>query len=407
MEYFIYILIFSVNIYYTFIHKLKRIDRDNKYFEESENKKRKKLLNLLNFANISLLITNLIYYIVFLIYKVNIEFLDISFFIIHIITYTLFITSKNGKKLKNSKTSITEKKEPKILSTMYKTTFTSLILLQRVGELDKLNISIYIYFLIILLVIIQIIFIINFLISNKKLVKFNPNDEEEYLNDIKFSKKIYINSFYNYFIFIFAYILIVYINLPFSIIGYILIIVMLLLIIKNKTKKIKNQSDKLSKTIYILKQAPGVNYAFQFYRDILLTKKIILATIFFTISILTFYLIGMTAFSYISIEMYIILIYVSLIDKKKLIYNIYALNDNFIDKKIFKVEKELAISCIEKIKIFGVDFYKIIYNDISNNIYESNIILYDPESIINNIKIYLNPYNISNEYIIMIKELYE
>ena len=52
------------------------------------------------------------------------------------------------------------------------------------------------------------------------------------------------------------------------------------------------------------------------------------------------------------------------------------------------------------------NFYELIYIDNNDIVYKSELVLYDPELYINEIKIYLKSKNI-NDYIIVLEELYE
>ena len=380
-----YIIIILLNLYILFNKK---------------QRKKEKLIKLINFANINVITINLLYYLIAFIYKLNINYIDLSFLIINIISYIPIALLKKKNKRKEV---INE--EEKTINYMFKLSILSYILIQRVGDIGKLNIAIYIYSLIIVFIAILISKIIKFLINNKHIVVFKENEQKDYLNDIKFNTKIIINKFYNYIIYILAYILFIYIKFPYYYIIYPTILIISLYIIYKKIKKIKNQSKKLYHNISIIKEKPGINYAFQFNRDILFTKNIMLASIFFVITVLIYFLIDITAFTYIAIELYIILIYIILCDKKKNIYNVYSLNSEFIDKKRYKTSINIPISKIKQINIFNIKFYKIECITDNNIKYESEIILYDPELYIDNITIYLNTNNI-DDYIIMTNELY-
>jgi len=238
-------------------------------------------------------------------------------------------------------------------------------------------------------------------------VGFKYKIEDDYLKDVKFVKKLLLKNLTNIFLIMMIFILLIYINLPFAWLGYIFIEVMLLSFLINKIKKFKYQSDKLTKTVYILKENPGVVYAFEFYRDILLAKKIMLAMILSGLSILVFYFSTTIVFTMITIELFILFMYAYIIDKINLIKYISSLNLEFMNKDIYTLEKSFPISCIDKINVFGIDLYKIIYMDLNDNIYESNYLLYDPEDFINEINSYINPYKPNEDYIVVIKELYE
>ena len=81
-----------------------------------------------------------------------------------------------------------------------------------------------------------------------------------------------------------------------------------------------------------------------------------------------------------------------------------------MDKKIYKINLIKEITYIDNITInilnIKLNFYKLIYIDLSKNVYESNLVLYDPEIYVRDINLYINPENI-DEYVIMLKDIYE
>ena len=406
MQYLVYFIFIVINIYFCFFFKFKNIKRDVKYFELKINSDRRKLINYLNSANSVLILVNIIYFILFLILKINISVLDIIFFIIHIISFVLFLSSKNGNKFRKSDKKVIND-DSKILYFLISLISYSLIILQRVGELSETYYSFIMYLIAAILILTSFGVVVRVLIKNKRVVGFKYKIEDDYLKDVKFIKKLLLKNLTNIFLIMMIFILLIYINLPFAWLGYIFIEVMLLSFLINKIKKFKYQSDKLTKTVYILKENPGVVYAFEFYRDILLAKKIMLAMILSGLSILVFYFSTTIVFTMITIELFILFMYAYIIDKINLIKYISSLNLEFMNKDIYTLEKSFPISCIDKINVFGIDLYKIIYIDLNDNIYESNYLLYDPEDFINEINSYINPYKPNEDYIVVIKELYE
>ena len=115
-----------------------------------------------------------------------------------------------------------------------------------------------------------------------------------------------------------------------------------------------------------------------------------------------------TIFSYITIQLYILLIYEIFISKNKLIRLLSALDENFVNRNEYNIVQNNKISYIKKIHWISkkITFFKLIFIDNNNNIYNSELILYDPELYIKKIKLYLNSKDIS-DYIIMLDELYE
>ena len=81
-----------------------------------------------------------------------------------------------------------------------------------------------------------------------------------------------------------------------------------------------------------------------------------------------------------------------------------SLNKELIDKKSYTIDITKKINYIDKIKFFKITLYKIIIQDNIN--YESNIILYDPELIIEELNIKINKSNLE-DYITIENILYE
>lgn len=405
MIYLIYIITIAINIYYSSIHKSKKINREDKYCILKENTIKKEILKYLQTINLVTLITNTISIIINSVLNNKLNIIDIIGYFIHLLSYILLINSKNYKKLKKGNETLKLSKEQKNKNQINLLTISSIILMQRVGGINNSEYLLIIYTLTLIFSLTIFINFIKLLINNKNIIRFNPKREEDYLEDIRFSNKIYLKNIINYVAFIFIYILIIFVNLPYSWIIYILICSILLYTLLDKIKKFKHQSNKLIKTIYILKNAPGIKYAFEFYKDIISAKNIIITLLLFITSLVIFYLTNTSAFIIITIELFNIYLYNYICNKKKLIKYISSLNEEFIDKKKYTLEKNFPINYIEEIEIFKNKFYKIMYIDLNENIYSSNLILYDPENILNNIKVYINPNN--EEYIMIIKELYE
>ena len=269
---------------------------------------------------------------------------------------------------------------------------------------DLLDIASIVYFILSYLLIIgSLVILIVFLFKNKKIVKQSITSEE-YIEDIHYSSKIQLNRITNYLIYIFAYLVFIFIQIPYVYIFYILVFFVLLYVIYKKYLKIKTQNDKLYKAVSIAKQDPGVIYAFQFTRDILLFKNLIILIIIYAISITSLYGLGESAFAIISIELYIYLLYNILENKKYLIRYISSLNDSFIDEEIYNLKLNKKISYVDIISILDINLYRIIVID--NMIYKSNLILYDPELKIDNIDIITRKDNLE-DYITLEYNLYE
>ena len=121
-------------------------------------------------------------------------------------------------------------------------------------------------------------------------------------------------------------------------------------------------------------------------------------------STIIYYGLGESIFSFMLVSMYLYLLYTVLEDKIYLVRYLPSLNDNIIDKKIYTIDLNKNISYIDIIKVFNIKLYKLIIVD--TIIYESNIILYDPEYRIEEINIKVNKSNIE-DYITIESILYE
>ncbi len=379
----------------------------NDYIKEKNSflKLKTKIINRI--INISYLLINSIHYILLIIEKNNLPILEIILSVIALITYLtieIYQLKKIEYKLYEDKY-IKAKEVLLILSSIVIITSDKTKGIQSNINNNKLIdlISLIFFALSFILILLSIVYIVLFLINNKQIVKHSIT-QEEYLEDINYSTRIQLNKTTNYIIYIFAYLVFVYINIPYIFILYIIIFLVLVLIINKKYNKIKNQNEKLYKTVAIAKNKPGIVYAFQFTKDILLLKKLIILLVIYTLSITSLYGLGESAFALITVELYIFLLYIILEDKKYLIRYMYSLNDSLIDEETYNLKLNKKISYIDIINILEIKLYKIIIID--NITYKSNIILYDPEININNIDIITRKDNI-DDYITIENNLYE
>lgn len=387
-----YILLILFNII-VFYYLKKKIDTDNSYTKERVMYQKIKIKKITQIINISSIFISIIFYLVFFLNNYELNIIDILLFVVAILSYIIIELNikKIDKRFKFIDKKLMDKKDYLIICS------SLVILLSGRITLKYDNLDIILYIIMSLIIIISLWFILSLLMANKDKVCYRIK-QEEYLEDIKFNNKIEISKTFNYFIYIFSFIIFVYIRFPFIILFYILIAIILFYVILKKSKKIKVISDKLYKTITITKAFPGITFAFQFMKDILLLKKLFLTLIFFVLSITALYGLGESAFTFIAIELYIILLYTIINDKIYLIRYISSLNEKFINKKIYTIDQIKPISFIDTINIFDIKLYKLIIVD--NIIYESNIILYDPELITKEINIKINKSNLE-DYIIV------
>lgn len=393
---YIFIIVINILLYYYIKRKLFT---DNPYTKERVIFDKKKIHYILRIINIFNIIFNGLLYIILLLNNSSISLIGLLLYITSIISYIIIEIDNEYKKVKFKlidKKIITKSEVMYILSLIV--ILISCHISPKTTQLDLI-----LCIVVFLIILASLVSVLRVLMQNKDILCFSPN-EGDYLEDIKFTKKIELNKVFNYTIYILAFIMFVYIRIPYIFILYILIALILLYYIYKKAKKIESQSSRVYKSITIAKTFPGIVYAFQFTRDILLFKKLIITLISFIISILVLYGIGETSFSFIAIELYVLLLYTIIKDKIYLIRYIGSINDSYINKKIYTISEIKPITYIDKIKIFNITLYKLIIID--TIVYESNIIFYDPEIILNEIEIRIKKSNIE-DYITIENILYE
>ncbi len=389
------IIITLINVL-LFLYKDKS-KNDNEYTKEKKYYYQEKEKKIIKIANIFNVIINVIAIIIMLLNSIKLDIIYIITLMIYLISFIIISLKKEHKK------------RLKIINKKYITISDIAIILSSIIFIIACHTNIannnglLFVALGLILILIYIGFLIYIIIKEKKYTCYNSS-EEDYFLDIKFTKKIELNKTVNYVIYIFTTILFVLIKIPYMFILYILVEILLIYIINKKYKKIINQSDKLYKKISIANESPGIVYAFQFVKDILLFKKLIILLIIYSLSILSMYIVGESAFVLISSGLYLLLLYNIIIDKKYLIRYIMSLNKELIDKKSYTIDITKKINYIDKIKFFKITLYKIIIQDNIN--YESNIILYDPELIIEELNIKINKSNLE-DYITIENILYE
>lgn len=373
------------------------IKSDNEYSKEKVYYIKKRIKSIFNIINISAIVLNTMYFILLLINNLSINIVDFIVFILIIITYfILFKSTKLNKRLK-----LFENNSLSIRDYLIILSVCTLVCISRIEMTHNID---FIYgFIAFIFFVISSVMDLYYLIKNKEYTCFSCK-EEDLLIDIKFYNKIQTNKIFNCVICITAFIVFVFIRIPYIYILYILILIMLALVIYRKAKKISNESKRLYNAVTITKEKPSVIYAFQFTKDILLLKKLVIILVMLATSFGVLYGLGESAFTLVSLNMYMLLLYIFMEDKIYLIRYINSLNPNFIDEKKYSILVNKPINYIDTIKIFNMTFYRIIVVD--NIIYKSNIILYDPELIMKEINIRINKSNI-DDYIMIENILYE
>lgn len=380
----------------TLYYLKSKIKSDNDYSKEKQYFTKKKVKNIFNFINIGCIILNSLFFILLLVFGLNINSMDLVVFVITVISYVMLFSVKLNKRLKLFDKHTFNLKDYLIIFSVY-----SLFCSTRLNYTN--NIDFIFGFLAFIFFVLSSVVDLYYLIKKKEFTCFSPK-ESDMLVDIRFCNKLQINKIFNCVIYITAFIVFVYIRIPYVFVFYILLLLLFMLIIYNKSKKIGNESKRLYNAVTISKENPNVIYAFQFTKDILLLKKLVIITIMLATLFGVLYGLGESAFCLVSLNMYMLLLYVFMEDKIYLIRYINSLNPSFINVKKYSITVNKSISYIDTIKIFNMTFYRLIVND--NIIYKSNIILYDPELIIKDIDIKINKSNI-DDYIMIENILYD
>ena len=402
-----YIILSLINICsITFLDK-KKVKKDV-YSYENYQYILKHVDKVVMISNIFCIIINLFYLISLLMGNIGINIINLVFFVLLCVTFICYLSRRQIAYISNY--ILLGKKKNNKITYIIINNILILLICSRIENISDFSLFLYaVDIVLFLLTICNFIILFMLLYKNKNILSFTSK-ESDYLTDIKYYKKIELNKILNYIILIIVYILIFCVNFPYLIFINIFIIVLFFIVIFKKIKKIDFQFSKLYRNISILKVKPGVKYAFDFLKDVYNTKELMIGVGAYIISVLLFYMSSMSTFTYCTLNLFICLIYIIFTDKIVLINYICSLNSDFIDTKIYKIKQNKKISYINEINIklikFQLKMYKLIYIDNNKNIFESNIILYDPELYKDNIDIYINPGEIKDN-IIIVSDLYD
>ena len=389
-----YLVLQLLVIIVTFCYLVFKNNKFIKYFNDL-------LRKYLNIINYTFLIIDTISIFLVLISKSNIDIQLIIITVVQtLITILLAVSNKKQNKIKDRYVL----NLILMSSFSYLTIYTASLInhLNRVGVVYSNILScIQVFFLLV-----NIVYVISFLMKNKDYVSLYSNAERDYIKEIKFNCIIEIKKIFDYSVIMLIYILLICSNIPLSYVAYVIFLIVLYLIYTSKVKKIAIENKKLEKNIH-RNIEPGAVYAFCFNRDIVRTRQMHLIVIFLVISFLTYYLEGESAFIFITLNLFAIYLYVIIYSKKDLIKLLYSLDESLIDQDVYSILINDDLTEIRKIKYIPVNniFYKIIYVSDNKQVFESNLVLYDPTNYIKDIKIFINKDNL-DDYIFMIEDLY-
>ena len=390
------ILIILTNIMFTLYLSSKKKKYKDDYEKEKDYFVTKKIYKMIKCINICKLLVYALYITITLLSKYT-AIIHIILGVLELLTFAFFLTNSNKV---NKRLKIIDKKLFNNGDILF---ILGLTIISITENLNYNGIHNYLFEVInMILLLISLIILLSSLLSYKGYICYTAK-EKDYLEDIKFATKIQINKIVNYFVYIVVYILFILVGIYYIYILYIVIALALLLIIKNKIEKIGQESNRLYQTITIANEMPGVYYAYYFLKDIYLIRKLIIIFVLVVASTLSYYFMGEGELCYIAFAIYNLLLYVILYDKYRMIKYTSSLNDKLIDKKKYSILQTKNISYIDTIKIFNTKLYRLIVVD--TIVYESNLILYDPEILINDIDIRINKSNIE-DYIFIERYLY-
>ena len=384
MNYIIIITLICINL---FSFSLKSKKNNDEIKEAIKNHKKRYFYNIINKINIGIIIINIITLIISIVAGATDVIAHTIFLVGLILSYVYALTKKDKTEPKYNVMYKHDKYYPLLATNVIFATS----LVDRVGHIKESNLGAFLSLFGIVFFILNIFVILKFLKENKSIIKYNAK-ETDIIKDTNYTTCIELKKIYSYILIGIIILLIIFINLLISPILYTLITILVLIIYSNDVNKINNEKTKLYNNVINLNQKPGTLYIYQYKKHIENTKSIILYIVLFIIALLTYYVVGEIEFLVLGMNLYIIVIYTLLNNKKKTIDSLYALNEDLIDKDKYKINLRNEITdVIEYTEILLANsFYKVIYKDENNNIYISEKILYNLKSIETDINIYIN-----------------
>lgn len=333
------------------------------------------------YLNIILFVINLLTFIIDIIYK-EYNFLFMISMIIHLLVSLLLLKIKKDNKITSYQLLL-------ILSII------SVVLVRRVGG----NYSFSSFFNLILYLIINIvyfIYIIKLLIKNKGEVCFYPKESDK-LVDINYVYIIQLNKVTNYFIFWALFIVFLKIRFLYVEILYIVTLLLMLKYFIDNYKLIKKTLIEIDNQVIFKNEYPSKILSFHILHRILKLKALIHVIAFYLITIFFFYIDDSI---YVSVPLYLFLIYIILENKITLIKHIYSINPKLIRTDNYNTISNIKINKYVEYNILGFNLYKFNYKK-----YTSTILIFNPDLIIEKANIRVNKNN-KNDYIIDVSKYF-
>ena len=374
MTYFIVLILIGINILFL-LYNPKKLDEIRKEITYNKIKVLKKDLIILNVLTIG---ANLIYIIISLITgDGNSNLLvDIVSVVGEVVTLALVLISKSYK------TNYILKSRRSRMSMVIGLLLVMII----VGDRQVTNNNITPIILI-------VCFILGIILTAK-----------DVLISFKIKDKVIKSNIEYFTIVAFLVMVLIYINIPFSYVAFVILSVLLVLVYLNKIKKISTEKSKLKKIIEI-NEKPGNEYILEFYKDLMNTEELIQYVLVFIVALVLNIVINI---NYIYISMYLILVVVNI---RMSSYKRQLKMHQGIEKeqsKRYQPLDNIKFNTIDQNEflLLNEDFLKVYYIK-DNLIYMSEIILYNvQENELDNIKLYINTSN-NNDYVFMVGDLYE
>jgi hypothetical protein len=147
---------------------------------------------------------------------------------------------------------------------------------------------------------------------------------------------------------------------------------------------------------------PDQLFISKFKKNLTITNNIMLFIILFATLSITSYVVGEIEFILIALDMFLIVIFTLFEAKKEFIYSVYAIEPEHLNKNKYSVNiKDKITDLIDYKKLFvNIKLNKIIYVDKENNVYISDVVLYNVKDKQDNVDIYINSTNM-NDYIVV------
>ena len=398
MNYIMLLLLIGINIILVYMlpkkedNVIKRTIKDTRY---------NLFLKEYKVLNIFFLIFNIAFIALDVIYEKSF-IADAILSVCLLITFILFIKSVKPRKLEYH---IIANNNIRQIN-MIRNVLLLLLITSKIVSIQELYQLGYLIIIALIFVLINLFRVFAFFKDNKDITKYKTI-KSDYLTDIKGTLFLEKKSILTYLGIGAIIIFILYFRIKFAFIGYILVSLLVFIIYNIKTSNIKHEYKKLHSNMVDMNIKPGPLYIYQFKKDIIGTNNIIIYLILFIVAAIMSYVVGEVEYILIGIDIFLIALYTLFESKRKYIRYTYALNKDLINKDLYNVNiNNIITDTIDyKLPFIDLKLYKLIYLDNENNIYVSEIELYNIKEVYENIDIMIRSTNI-DDYIVVEEEYY-